>query len=153
MNKKVEFKREGLLFSKALVVISFGFFLWVIWTLLSIPLESTITGSVVTMYATMITASGAMCVTSMVWYLKKTHLSYTSKVQADCYKLITWYDYCYSKAMMQLKHDLKLTDVEVASVTNNARSKTLANGGFNAINDTLKTAMSEGTASIKKETL
>lgn len=151
MSKKPWTKGEGLLFSKGIVIVSFLFLGWVIWSILNLPAEGTGYNNA-TVYAAMVTAAGALCVTAVVWYLKKTHVGYTSKVQTALYKKLVYYDWQYTKATMELKAKLKLTDGEVASIVNQSKARTIANGGFSAVNDGMRSAMAEGTASIKKET-
>ncbi|MEA5073109.1 MAG: hypothetical protein VB030_02945 [Eubacterium aggregans] len=152
MSNKREFKREGLLFSKMLVVISFGFFFWVIWTLINLP-EGTMASGMGTVYTAMITASGAMCVTSVVWYLKKTHVGYTAKVQKEQWQSALKYRLIYNQKMMKYQHDFKLTDSEVAKIENQSKMQAIEEGAFRAASDTVSSAMSEGSATIKKETL
>lgn len=139
------------MFSKGLCVVSLLLFVTVLFYVLNLPENTLIYNGMQTVYTASITASGALSVTTVVWYLKKTHLSYATKVQGQVDAGAVKLDYEAKSRIMRLQHELKLSDSEMSRIDNSLLSSKIVNERYSSSNNTVKSAVDEGTETIKKE--
>ena len=145
--------KEGLAFSKGIVLLSLLLFIIVLIIVINQEPDQNMS-YMATVYTAALAAAGGMAITAIVWYLKKTHVSYTTRVQAGLYKQVLGWELLYKKDLMALQHELKLTDAEMSKIENSEMSaKSILNGAFSDVNSNIKSSVAEGTATVKKEVL
>jgi len=142
--------KEGLFFSKAIVIVSLIMFILVLLKVFT--METPDNGYLATVYVGAITGSSALAVTTVVWYLKKTHTAYVAKVETQLYKDTIGIQYTYTVGLMQKQRDFNLTDQQMNKIENAISAKNVSNSVFSEAQANIKTSKSEGTATIKKET-
>ena len=158
--------REGLAFSKGIVLCSLIFYFIIVFVTLYmignvIEIQRTADSSMSYLGTSLSWASGALaaCITSsvalpvtaVVWYLKKTHLSYSTKVQGDVAERVSEVYMDEQEEAYRIRDRHKLTDVDVDKILAQSPTKRLVDSLFTDVTSTAKTGVSEGTAAIKKE--
>ena len=74
----------------------------------------------ISLYATIVTTTGAICLTSVVWYLKNSQAEKVARIKADTYRIISEERYKYNKKMLALKSKYKYTEDEIFEIEKNA---------------------------------
>ena len=142
-NKKIQY-------SKIITLLTFILFCACIIKCFSVDISSAYDLSV---YATIITSSGALCLTSVVWYLKNSQAEKVAKIKADTYRIISEERYRYNKKMLALKSKYKYTDEEIFEIENDSPLDELEQDALNSMNSSIDDAMEEATSSIEAQTL
>ena len=159
--------KEGLAFSKGIVLCSLIFYFIIVFVtlyMISDVIEIQRSAETATLtylgtslswasgaLAACITSSVALPVTAVVWYLKKTHLSYATKVQGDVGERMARVELGYNHGLLELKKNYSLSDDETDRMASTSQIKRLKDNLFTDVTSTAKTGVSEGASTIKKE--
>lgn len=104
-------------------------------------------------YATIVTSSGALCLTSVVWYLKNSQAEKVAKIKADTYKIISEERFKYNEKMLELKSRYKYTEEDIFEIENDSPLDELEQDALNSLNSSVDCAMDEATSSIEAQYL
>ena len=104
-------------------------------------------------YAVIITSSGALCLTSIVWYLKNSQAEKVARIKSDIYKVISEERYNYNEKMLELQSRYKSTDEEVFEIENDSPLDELEQHALDSMNASIDNAMEEAVESIKAHTV
>lgn len=107
----------------------------------------------ISLYATIVTTTGAICLTSVVWYLKNSQAEKVARIKADTYRIISEERYKYNKKMLALKSKYKYTEDEIFEIENNAPLDELEQDALNSMNSSIDNAMEEAVSSIEAHTI
>ena len=111
----------------------------------------------ISLYAAIITSSGALCLTSVVWYLKNSQAEKVARIKADTYRVISEERYKYNEKMLKLKSEYKNIDEEIDGeifeIENDSPLDELELDAMNSMNASIDSAMDEATSSIEAITL
>lgn len=107
----------------------------------------------ITLYATIITTSGALCLTSVVWYLKNSQAEKVARIKADTYRIISEERFKYNKRMLELKSEYKYTEEEIFEIEDNSPLDELEQDALNSMNASIDSAMEEAVSPIEAQTL
>ncbi len=105
------------------------------------------------MYAAIITTSGTLCLTSVVWYLKNSQAEKVARIKSETYKVISEERYKYNEKMLELKSKYKYLEEEVAEIENESPLDELEQDALNSLNSSIDSAMEEATTSIEAQSL
>lgn len=105
------------------------------------------------LYATIITTSGALCLTSVVWYLKNSQAEKVANIKANTYKIISDEQYEYNRKMLELKSMYKYTDEDIINIEDSSLLDELVEEALHSMNSSIDSAMEEATSSIEAQTL
>lgn len=105
------------------------------------------------LYATIITSSGALCLTSVVWYLKNSQAEKVARIKACTYRIISEERFKYNKKMLELKSMHNYTEEEVFDIENNSPLDELEEDALNSMNSSVDSAMEEAVSSIEAQVL
>ena len=105
------------------------------------------------MYATITTTSGAICLTSIVWYLKNSQAEKVARIKANTYKVISDERFKYNEKMFKLKSKYKYTEEEVFEIENGSPLDELEQDALDSMNDSVDNAMEEAVSSIEAQIL
>ena len=103
--------------------------------------------------ATIITSSGALCLTSIVWYLKNSQAEKVARIKADTYRIISEERLKYNEKMLELKSKYKYTDEEIWDIENNSPMDELEQSALDSMNSSIDMAMDEATTSIEAQSM
>ena len=104
-------------------------------------------------YAVIITSSGALCLTSIVWYLKNSQAEKVARIKSDIYKVISDERYKYNEKMLELQSRYKSSDEEVFEIENDSPLDELEQHALDSMNNSIDNAMEEAVESIKAHTV
>lgn len=105
------------------------------------------------MYAAIITTSGALCLTSVVWYLKNSQAEKVARIKSETYKVISEERYKYNEKMLELKSKYKYLEEEIAEIENSSPLDELEQDALDSLNSSIDSAMEEATTSIEAQSL
>ena len=105
------------------------------------------------MYAAIITTSGALCLTSVVWYLKNSQAEKVARIKSETYKIISEERYKYNEKMLGLKSKYKYLEEEIAEIENSSPLDELEQDALDSLNSSIDSAMEEATTSIEVQSL
>lgn len=105
------------------------------------------------LYATIVTTSGALCLTSIVWYLKNSQAEKVARIKACTYKVISQERFKYNKKMLELKSMYGYTDEEVFDIENDSPLDELECDALNSMNASIDNAMEEAVSPIEAQTI
>lgn len=142
-NKKMQY-------SKIITFLTFMLFCGCIAKCFSIDISSAYDLS---MYATIITTSGALCLTSVVWYLKNSQAEKVAKIKSGVYKTIADEEFNYNKNMLKLKHEYNYSDEDIFEIENGSSLDELRQDAMNSVISSIDNAMEEAVSSIEMQTL
>lgn len=106
-----------------------------------------------TVYAAIITSSGMLCLTSIVWYLKNSQAEKVAKIKADTYRIISEERFKYNEKMLQLKAKYEYTCEEIAEIEEDSPLDELEDDALESLNASVDGAMEEAVASIEAQTI
>lgn len=107
----------------------------------------------ISLYATIITTTGALCLTSVVWYLKNSQAEKVANIKAGSYKTISEERYKYNEKMMKLKHEYRYTEEEVFDIENGSPLDELEQDAIESMNASIDEAMDEATSSLEAQSV
>ena len=137
-------------YSKILPLITFVLFCGCVLKCFSVDLSNAYDLS---MYITIITTSGTLCLTSVVWYLKNSQAEKVARIKADTYRIASEERYKYNEKMLKLKSEYKYTDEEVFDVENDSPLDEFEQDALNSMSCSVDSAMDEATESIEAQIL
>lgn len=139
-------KKKHFQYSKFLPLFTFILFCICLYVIFSKDLSNVYDVSI---YATIITCSGSLCLTSIVWYLKNSQAEKVANIKADTYRIASEERYKYNKAMLELKDKYKYTDEEIKEVEYDSPMDDFENEALNSLSNSVDSAMDEATSSIE----
>lgn len=143
-------KNKKFQYSKILPLITFALFCGCIIKVFTVDISTAYDLSV---YATIVTTSGALCLTSVVWYLKNSQAEKVARIKSETYKVISEERFKYNEKMLKLKQKYKYTEEEVWDIENNSPLDELEQDALNSLNSSIDNAMEEATSSIEAQNL
>ena len=72
----------------------------------------------VSVYATALTVSGTICLTNIVWYMKKSQAENVADINIRMYKEAMNTRYEYNEKMISLKREFELSDEDIYMIEN-----------------------------------
>lgn len=144
MNKK------KIQYSKIITLLTFILFCGCIIKCFTVDITTAYDLSV---YATIITSSGALCLTSVVWYLKNSQAEKVARIKADTYRIISEERFKYNKRMLELKSKYKYADEEIFEIENDSPLDELEQDALNSMNSSVDYAMEEASSPIEAQIL
>lgn len=142
-NKKIQY-------SKIITLLTFILFCGCIIKCFSVDISTAYDLSV---YATIITSSGALCLTTVVWYLKNSQAEKVARIKANTYKIISRERFEYNKKMLELKSEYRYTEEEIFDIENNSPLDELEQDALNSMNSSIDNAMEEAVSAIEAQVL
>ena len=137
-------------YSKIITLLTFVLFLGCIIKAFSVDISNALDLS---LYAAIITTSGALCLTSVVWYLKNSQAEKVARIKSETYKIISEERYKYNEKMLELKAKYKYLEEEIAEIENESPLDELEQDALNSLNSSIDSAMEEATSSIEAQSL
>lgn len=111
------------MFSKAVVTVSGAFFFFGILLSVLVPMDSALAIAV-------ISASGSIFLTTVVWYYKKAEAENVRKIMTGYYKDSMDVRYNYNKKMIKLMKDNNLTENDLNKIANSSQIDEISDGAF-----------------------
>lgn len=137
-------------YSKILPLITFILFCGCIIKCFSVDIMSTYDLSI---YVAIITSSGALCLTAVVWYLKNSQAEKVARIKSETYKVISEERFKYNARMLELKSKYKCTDEEIFEIENSSPLDELEQSALDSLNASIDSAMEEAVTSIEAQSL
>ena len=97
-------------YSKILPLITFALFCGCVIKCFSLDISNVYDLSV---YATIITGSATLCLTTNVWYLKNSQAEKVARIKSETYKVISEERFKYNVKMLRLKAKYKYAEEDV----------------------------------------
>lgn len=143
-NKKIQY-------SKIITLLTFILFCGCIIRCFFVDISSAYDLSV---YATIVTASGGLCLTSVVWYLKNSQAEKVARIKADTYRIISEERFKYNEKMFELKSKYKhLDENTIVDIENDSPLDELEADALDSMNSSVDSAMEEAVSSIEAQIL
>ena len=143
-------KKNKIQYSKIITLLTFILFCGCVIKCFSLDITNIYDLS---LYVAIITTSGTLCLTSVVWYLKNSQAEKVARIKACTYKVISRERFEYNKKMLELRSMYGCTDEEIFDVENNSPLDELEEDALNSMNYSVDTAMEEATSSIEAQVL
>ena len=105
------------------------------------------------MYIAIITSSGTLCLTAVVWYLKNSQAEKVARIKADTYRIASEERYKYNEKMLKLQSEYNYTDEEIYDVENDSPLDEFEQDALNSMSSSVDSAMDEATESIEAQVL
>ena len=105
------------------------------------------------MYAAIITTSGAVCLTCVVWYLKNSQAEKVARIKSETYKVISEERYKYNEEMLALKSKYGYTEEEIFEIEDGSPMDELEQDALNSLNTSVDMAMEEAVSPIEAQNL
>lgn len=137
-------------YSKILPVITFVLFCGCVYKCFTVDITSTYDLS---MYVAIITSSGTLCLTAVVWYLKNSQAEKVARIKSETYKVISEERYKYNERMLELKQKYKYTEEEICEIENNSPLDELEQEAMSSLNTSIDNAMEEAVSPIEPQNL
>lgn len=139
-------RKKKFQYSKLLPFFTFILFCICIYKVFSTDLSNVYDVSI---YATVITCSGSLCLTSIVWYLKNSQAEKVANIKADTYRIASEERYKYNKAMLELKDKYKYTDEELNDIEYDSPMDEFENDALVSLENSVDSAMEDASSSIE----
>lgn len=143
-------KKNKIQYSKIITLLTFILFCGCVIKCFSIDISTIYDLS---LYATIVTTSGALCLTSVVWYLKNSQAEKVARIKACTYKIISRERFEYNKKMLELRSKYGYADEDIFDIENDSPLDELENDALNSMNTSIDTAMEEAVLPIEVQTL
>ena len=137
-------------YSKILPLITFVLFCGCVIKGFSVDISTAYDLSI---YATIITSTGALCLTAIVWYLKNSQAEKVARIKSETYKIISEERYKYNKKMLLLKSKYKNSKEDILEIENESPLDELELDAMNSLNASIDSAMEEAVTSIDAQHL
>lgn len=134
--------------SKIITLLSFILFCGCVIKCFSIDISNIYDLSI---YASIITTSGAVCLTCFVWYLKNSQAEKVARIKADTYRIISEERFKYNARMLALQSKYKCAEEEIWKIENDSPLDELEQDALNSMNYSVDNAMDEATSSIEAQ--
>ena len=143
-------KNKKIQYSKIVTLLTFILFCGCIVKCFSMDIS---TAYDLTLYVAIITTSGTLCLTSVVWYLKNSQAEKVARIKANTYKIISKERFEYNKKMLRLQSMYKCTNEDVWDIENNSPLDELEDDALNSMNASVDASMEEAVSSIEAQML
>lgn len=143
-------KNKKFQYSKILPLITFILFCGCVIKCFSIDISNVYDLSV---YAAIITSSGTLCLTAIVWYLKNSQAEKVARIKSETYKVISEERFEYNKKMLELKSKYKYDDEEIFGIENNSPLDELEQDALNSMNASIDGIMDEAISPVEIQNL
>lgn len=137
-------------YSKIITLLTFVLFLGCVAKCFSIDVSNIYDLSI---YTAIITSSGALCLTSVVWYLKNSQAEKVARIKADTYRIISEERFKYNKRMLELKSKYRYTEEEIFEIENDSPLDELEQDALDSMNTSIDNAMEEAVLPIEAQNL
>lgn len=107
----------------------------------------------ISLYATIITGTGALCLTSVVWYLKNSQAEKVANIKADTYRIISEERYKYNEKMLELKSKYECTDEEIFEIENDSPMDELEQDAMDSMNSSIDDAMEDASSLLEAQSV
>jgi hypothetical protein len=107
----------------------------------------------VSIYVSAITASGTLCLTSVVWYLKNSQAEKVARIKADTYRIASEERYKYNEKMLALKKQYGYTDEDITEVEDGSPMDELEDEALSSLNSSVNSSLDEATSSIDPQSV
>lgn len=144
MNVKNKFQ-----FSKILVILTALIFLFCIFKSISVDLSTAID---TTVYVTLVTVSGGIFGMTLKWYLMKSQLENSYKIQNGMYKDVMNYRLEYNTKMMELKNKYKITDDDISIIESESPMDDMSEEMLNKVTNNINTYTDDALQSPEIQT-
>lgn len=149
MSKK-NTKKEKIQYSKKITLATFLLFCGCIIRCFFVDISNNYDLS---MHIAIVTSSGTLCLTTIVWYLKNSQAEKVAKIKADTYKVVSDERYKYNKKMLELKSKYRYTEEDISDIENNSPLDELEEDALNSMNNSIDSYMDEAVESIEIQTV
>lgn len=143
-------KNRKIQYSKIITLLTFILFCACVIFCFSVDIS---TAYDLSLYAAIITSSGAICLTTVVWYLKNSQAEKVARIKADTYRIISEERFKYNKKMLKLKSQYKYTEEEILEIENDSPLDELEKDALDSMNSSVDSAMEEAASSIEAQVL
>lgn len=103
----------------------------------------------VSIFATAITVTGSLCLTSVVWYLKNSQAEKVANIKANTYRIASEERLKYNEKMLELKRKYNLCDEDICEIENDSPMDEFENDALGSLNDSIDHAMDDATSLIE----
>ena len=141
-------KKNKIQYSKIITLLTFLLFLGCVIRCFSVDISTVYD---ISLYATIITSTGALCLTAVVWYLKNSQAEKVARIKADTYRIISEERYKYNAKMLKLQSEYKCSDEDIFEVDNNSPLDELEQDALDSLNSSIDNAIEEATSSIEAQ--
>ena len=107
----------------------------------------------ISLYVTIVTVSGALNLTTNVWYMKNSQAEKVANIKSGTYKTISEERFEYNKKMLELKSKYKYSDEEILEIENDSPLDELEQDALDRLNSFVDNTMDEATSSIEAQNL
>lgn len=107
----------------------------------------------ISIYATIVTASGALCLTTNVWYMKNSQAEKVARIKSETYKVISEERFKYNEKMLELKSKYRYSDEEISEIENDSPMDELEQDALDKLNTFVDNTMDEATSSIEVQNI
>lgn len=143
-------KMKKIQYSKIITFLAFALFCACIRKCFSVDISTTYDLS---LYAVIITSSGALCLTTFVWYLKNSQAEKVARIKSDTYRIISEERFKYNEKMFELKHKYDYSDEDISEIENDSPLDELEQEALDSLNSSIDCAMEEAVSSIEAQTI
>lgn len=143
VNKKIQY-------SKIITLLTFILFCGCVIKCFSVDVSTIYDLSV---YVAIITSSGTLCLTSVVWYLKNSQAEKVARIKADTYRIISNERFKYNKKMLELQSKHKYTEEEILNIEDDSPLDELEQDALDSMNSSIDSAMDDATSIIEAQIL
>lgn len=107
----------------------------------------------ISLYATIITTTGALCLTSVVWYLKNSQAEKVAKIKADTYRIISEERYKYNEKMLELKSQHRYNEEDIFEIENDSPMDELEQEAMESMNSSIDNAMEDAASLLEAQSV
>ena len=141
---------NGIQYSKKITLLTFLLFCGCVIKCFSVDISNNYDLSI---YIAIVTSSGTLCLTTIVWYLKNSQAEKVAKIKARTYKVISEERFKYNKKMLELKSKYKYTEEDILDIENDSPLDELEEDALNSMNNSIDNYMDEAVESIEIQTM
>lgn len=105
----------------------------------------------ISLYATIITTTGALCLTSVVWYLKNSQAEKVANIKAGSYRTISEERYKFNEKMLALKAQYKYAEEDIFEIENDNPLDELEQEAMESMNASIDNAMDDATSLLEAQ--
>lgn len=137
-------------YSKILPLITFALFCGCVIKCFTVDISNAYDISI---YATIVTVSGALNLTTNVWYMKNSQAEKVARIQSEIYKIISEERFKYNEKMLALKSKYKYSDEDILEIENDSPLDELEQDALSRLNSFVNNTMDEATSSIEVQNI
>lgn len=137
-------------YSKILPLITFSLFCGCVIKCFTVDISNAYDISI---YATIVTVSGALNLTTNVWYMKNSQAEKVARIKSEIYKVISEERFKYNEKMLALKSKYKYSDENILEIENDSPLDELEQDALDRLNSFIDNTMDEATSSIEAQNI